>query len=222
MAGSSAEREIRDAVVAWCRAKMPTARVIHELIVGGRRADLAAVEPMYIVLFEIKSERDTLDRLDHQMRAFVHAAHEAVLVAHDRWFDHTPYPDGRYGLRFEHDSLRYRVWCYPEPDPSAALTASFYAWRLSSRRSRRPPPGMLDLLWSEELLEEGRIAGVPVRTRMNISDLITTCAWGMTGEQLTRAACRQLRKRAFAEADPPMSDAPAPGPLFAEARHDPS
>ncbi len=85
---SSAESDIRAAVVEWVRADTPGARVVHELNVecGETRADVAAIEPERLTLFEIKSKLDTLKRLDKQYRQFQAVSHRAFVVADERWF----------------------------------------------------------------------------------------------------------------------------------------
>lgn len=72
---SSAEVEIRDAVVSRFRQLWPDARIIHEMNVehGSSRADVVAVQPDRLWICEIKSERDTLTRLAGQIADFAEA-----------------------------------------------------------------------------------------------------------------------------------------------------
>ena len=86
--GSVAERAMRDDIVAFLRAAMPTARIIHELVTGSCRADVAAVEPDYLLIVELKSERDTLARMARQMSEFEACSHAAILCADIRFFEH--------------------------------------------------------------------------------------------------------------------------------------
>lgn len=202
---SAAEREIRDTLVAWLHRELPEARIIHELKCGGRRADLAAVEREQIWLFEIKSERDTLDRLGEQVKAFLSAAHYTIVVAHERWFDCTPYGNGMPRLAWPHDTGgRHETWCYPDPD-AAKSPYGLYRWRLPTRTLRQPRAwNLLELLWRTELQCECERHGIPVRSRDALPRLMERMAWRMTGEQIARAVCRQLRARSFPEADPPV------------------
>lgn len=56
---------MRRAIEAWGRERWPDARLVHELVVAQeRRIDMAFIQPGNIVGIEIKSSRDTLDRLD--------------------------------------------------------------------------------------------------------------------------------------------------------------
>ena len=70
MTGSVAEERIRAKVEAGFRSAYPDARIIHELVIGACRADVVAVTPDKLVLAEIKSERDSLERLDRQTKNF--------------------------------------------------------------------------------------------------------------------------------------------------------
>ncbi|MBM3082678.1 hypothetical protein IMF23_04405, partial [Chelatococcus daeguensis] len=181
------------------------ARVIHELKCGGRRADLAAVEREQIWLFEIKSERDTLDRLGDQVKAFSSASHYTIVVAHERWFDREPYANGTPRLSWPHRTAGpHGTWCYP--DPSADISPyGLYRWRLPARTMRQPHAlRLLELLWRAELQWECERHGIPFRSRDTAPMLMERMAWRMTGEQIARAVCRQLRARWFPEADPPV------------------
>lgn len=202
MAGSSSEREIRNAVAATLRVALPYARIIHELPVGGSRADLAAVEPSRVLLFEIKSEKDVLDRLATQMRDYCRAAHGTVLVAHRKWFDQTPYANGHPRLAWAHETdWRCTIWAYPEPDASF-LT---HHWNLPAAGLAQPhAASLLFLLWRDELMQEAGRHGIGFGKKARVPDLVHLMAWHMTGRQVAEAVCRQLRARAFPEADAPI------------------
>lgn len=86
---SSAEVEIRDAVVARFRALMPDARIVHELNMdgtGSNRADLVAIQETRITICEIKSARDKTLRLAAQLHAFGPCCHTLIVAAHEKWF----------------------------------------------------------------------------------------------------------------------------------------
>jgi hypothetical protein len=211
LAGSSAEREIRDHAAARLRAMLPGARIIHELVVGGCRVDMAAVESERVTLVEIKSERDTLKRLPEQVRQFERAAHHTIVIAHERWWDRTPYANG--SPRFvPSEDLRdgsglADVWSYPEPERDPAQPWRFGAWHLSPCRFERPQPHaarLLELCWRAELAEEAFRCRIACSSRVTMPALIREMAWHMTGKEIAQAVCRQLRARAFPEADAPI------------------
>lgn len=202
---SPAEREIREAVVDLLHREAPGHRVVHELDCGSCRADLALVGRDRLVLFEVKSARDTLGRAEKQMRTFTSAAHAAVLVAHERWFDRSPYANGSPRMSWPHQAPGgHSVWAYPEPDPALGMPFSFYRWVLPRPTLRQPRAGdLLGLLGRAEMLEECARHGIDLGGRPNMSTLVGRMAWGMTGRQVAEAVCRQLRTRRFPEADLP-------------------
>jgi len=76
---SEAEKRLRDKADAELRRQFPDARIIHEFDVGGCRLDIAAICPDRMILAEIKSERDVLDRLPRQLAVSVEVASEVWL-----------------------------------------------------------------------------------------------------------------------------------------------
>ena len=214
MAGSSSEREIRDYAANRLRQMLPAARIVHELVVGGCRADLAAIEAERITLVEIKSERDTLKRLPEQVRQFARASHCVVVVAHEKWFDRTPYNNGL--PRFvPSDEFRdacsgetAEVWGYPE----IAERPNYGRWCLMPWAYGRAQPHaarLLELCWRAELLEEAFAHRIAASSRATMPWLIREMAWNMTGKEIARAVCRRLRRRSFPEADAPIVEAVA-------------
>ena len=195
MAGSASERLIRDAVVARARELMPDARIIHELVVGWCRADVAAVEPDRVTLFEIKSEKDTLDRLEKQASTFVKSSHQAVFVLHEKWFANREWMTG--------EIYAGKTWRFPEPDRTNRWISN--VWDLPPPTLKQPAPRvLLDLMWRAEMVVEAIWHGVRADRRMNMERIKDEMVWAMTGRQITEAVCRQLRARAFPEADPPI------------------
>lgn len=205
MTGSSAEREMRDAVATRLRSLLPDARIIHELVVGNCRADLAAVQSERITLVEIKSARDTLTRLERQVTEFSAASHRLIVVAAERWFDREPYDGGR--PRFvPSEALRHSgaIWLHPEPEPNTI--EAWYGWRFQPWEGRGPEPHaarLLALLWRAELLAECFKHGIAAGRRTTMATMVRDMAWHMTGAEIARAVCRQLRARHFPEADAP-------------------
>ena len=189
---SQAERDMRDLVVQRLRKLRPEARIIHEVNCwgsGSPRVDVMAVSPDELVGVEIKSERDTLDRLALQVKAFRDRMH-LVLCVHGVHRQNPEYP------RFRGDE----EWPYPVED--------LKRWTL--HRFRRTPAAssnLLGMLWHEEL------ASIAARHTCNVTRsatrgaMITVLALDLTGREVRREVCRCLRLRRFAEADPPIEDA---------------
>lgn len=191
---SASETAIRDAVVARLRQLYPTARIIHELTVGNgaNRVDVAAVTDDTLVLVEIKSERDKLKRLPDQIRAFAPVCHHLIIAAHERWCSGSKYPncDAERIIRFNNAG---HLWRYPSDVPWQRPWVSSIPWHHR----------MLKLLWTEELRDVGTDHGLAHVARYSGVELANVLAKSMTGAQIELAVCHALRRRQFAEADPP-------------------
>jgi hypothetical protein len=209
---SASEKEIRDRLVVTAKDFWPEARIIHELDVGGCRADLAVVDIEHLFLFEIKSEKDTLSRLGPQVRAFSRSAHATFVVAHERWFETFKYDRGGEGIRPSPDLSSVQkdatgIWIHPELSVGHPLR-EIYRWRKPGRdfmfdHLRQPRACfLLANLLKDELIEEGKFHGLPVKTSWNVAKIISSMAYEMSGRQIALATCRQLRKRKFAQAEP--------------------
>lgn len=213
---SSSERAIREAVVERCRTHWPDGRIIHELAIGGCRADLAVVTKTHIFAFEIKSERDTLERLPNQFRFFEGSTHGCFIVAHERWFDRFSYANGNAGFRpgstlREYDHRSLGIWAYPEP-MGDGWQYGLYKWRKPGRdfsfdEMRQPrAASLLGILLREELLIEARRHSVPYKSRWSVTPIISSMAYHMSGKEVAEAVCRQLRARRFAMADAEITE----------------
>lgn len=196
---SAAEQEIRDAVVEKLRRSLPGARIIHELNVygsGSNRIDVAAVTSDQIYAVEIKSERDKLDRLDDQARAFSAAAHHFIAVVHEKFFEHFEYNDGRPGFRWPHTHYR-NLWCYPEPPRD--LGYGLYRWEMPAPTLTAPSPrDVMHMLWADELTQLAGDLRIGLGRRDNIETKIDQIAFHATGKEIIEGVCRALRKRELA------------------------
>lgn len=203
---SVAEREIRDVLVNWWHTHEPRGRVVHELPLssfsGDGRADLGIIFPDAIVLVEIKSEKDKLGRLKEQFDAMRQRGHDFMAVLHEKWFD----ADGEVrDQAWINWAAKEHIWRYPEP--TKGWTFNRYGRGYNS--SLPPNPYLLlNLLWADELRECYAHAGVMGSGKANMHSMIHDLGQRLTGRQVTRAVCAALRRRSFAEADPPVNEAP--------------
>lgn len=202
------ERVMRAAVVSRIRAVLPRARVIHELNCNGRRADLAAVTTDRVLLFEIKSEKDTLDRARAQLERFYQSSHGVVLVLHEKHFDRTPYQNGSarcvdpFGVV---GSWRRHIWIYPEGAARGTPLARTYAWEVPRATLSQPAAGwLLGLLWRAELCALAARHEVKIKSADNMKRITQVLVWNLNGRQICHGVCRALRRRSFAHADPPI------------------
>ncbi len=213
---SSAEGEIRDAVVSFLRQHRPNARIIHEINAsfGGNRIDVMAVDRSEIIAVEIKSAKDKLARLDSQMKAMKRVAHHALAVLHEKFL--VERPSNQSTAHFERDGAYYRynrpegfehdrdVWIFPQK--LRALNPG-YDWLAKwPEPNLQPftalPETALQILWHEELRDLCNLLSIPTGKRPTNASMINSLRWLATGRDITRGICWSLRARACIEADP--------------------
>lgn len=215
---SSAEAEIRDAVVSRIRQHRPNARIIHEINVssyGPNRIDLIAVDVAEIVAVEIKSAKDKLDRLPAQIAAMQAVAHHTIFALHEKFL--SEYETNRHVAHYERDgkfylldlpephrhSSRSEAWVYPEGQRPIGAYNPSPRWSFPEASPQTPlPPGSLGLLWSDELRWLCAKMAISVGRRPDMKFMSTALRWHCNGRELTRGICEALRSRECVEADP--------------------
>ncbi|MEN0115414.1 MAG: NERD domain-containing protein [Agrobacterium cavarae] len=218
---SSAEAEIRDAVVGSIRLYRPDARIIHEINTrddNTNRIDVLAVCKSEIIAVEIKSERDKLDRLDAQMKAMSRCAHHAIAAIHEKFL--VERVTNEYAAHYERDGVFYlkelpkglsfrNAWVFPEK-PRALNYDSLAKWQFpASRTEYALPQHALCLLWRDELLMLCSMLNVSASARSTVNELSRSLRWQRNGKELTQGVCRLLRARECAEADAPILEVAA-------------
>ena len=217
MAGSVAEERLREKAVAALRERWPAARIIHELQLeqGGIRIDLAAVTEDFIALVEIKSERDVLKRLPSQISRAMAVADEVRIVTvakhlkgvtdirSYRCDDGDDWRDAAEAAR----AIRGAVVMVERDDLGGILRQEESRWRKSVHNTP-DPRARWDLLWAGEMRSAiGRhFGGAELRSnKMPRDGMMAVAVEHMTGRELRRAVCAQLRNRTFPRADPVAS-----------------
>lgn len=222
MAGSSAELAIRDAVVPRLRQLFPEGRIVHELNTRGQgssRIDLASISEDKVIAVEIKSEKDKLDRLGHQINDFTRCSDWLIVAAHRKHFADYREAGWRQDvptrLQLNHDTAKVLhrcsvdgdVWCFPDTDDERVdgrfssdgvwpVARAYYGLRFGPA-----PADLLNMLWADELRSECARHGISAGSRRTIIEMIVDMCAVMTGRDIRRAVCRQLRARPFSEAD---------------------
>ena len=212
MAGSVAEERIRKLAVASMRRRWPEARIVHELQLeqGGIRIDLAAVSPDFLALAEIKSERDVLKRLPAQVRRSIAVADEVWIVVAEKHAQAVADMRSSYATG-EDEAARSKRWEVAEAlrgarvlveRPHGALEMD--TWSMRERPNTPDPRRRFDLLWRDEMASAlGRHFGgaaIP-SAKLTRSAMTALAIEHMTGRELRRAVCAQLRDRSFPRAD---------------------
>lgn len=204
---SQSELALRGMLEAFCRERWPGARVVHELVMGGRqvRADVVAIDESHIAAFEVKGSYDDTTRLLHQVGMFQLCVPEVWMVVaenHDgdaKLIRHLlpsiglitaigmdrHYPFGRDG-----DRIEFTVSA--EPAPRAVV-----------------PEMMLEMLWHDELFVCCRDLGRDVGRRATRGAMIKRLLDAAEPDELQRQTCAALRGRdALWRADAPVAARP--------------
>jgi hypothetical protein len=198
---SSEEFEMRKAIDAWGRQRWASARVVHELVVNSeRRIDMAFIGPDYLVGVEIKSSKDTLDRLSDQMKVFRRHIPLVILAVAPKW---------RAGLCIGGVDVF-------EVDPSAEFPVRGYSYYRQDLSVTVP---LLGLLWAQELRNAAIRLGINSSAKATMIHNIATIAQNATGKEIIREVCTELRAR---DAFPKSKGHPPSDPPIGKAYRHPS
>ena len=196
---SSEEGEIRDAAIAWGRRRWPDARVVNELVVGHAcRIDVAFISPAHLAGIEIKSSKDTLDRLETQLRVFTGHIPEVWLAFAPKWLSKI----SAAGVPWNVGQLLFNGGCVDEEIPHGGIGHRY-------RRPARPDEcltiQLLDILWRDELHAVANTHDLKPRAKAPIAEVRKLLVRKLTGEQIIAGVCTELRGRdAKWVADPPI------------------
>jgi hypothetical protein len=191
---SSEELEMRAMIETWGRQRYPGARVVHELVTGGCRIDMAFIQRDHVAGVEIKSSKDVLDRLDKQIETYHRMLPEVWVCAAPRWDDHEiPYRTGRLWIADGKAQSWRQEKGWPRQQPAIV--------------DRTMTVPMLHLLWQAELFSLCAHSRVSASRRDRMSLLTAALARKLTGDEIVAGVCRELRARA-AFPERPASDGP--------------
>jgi hypothetical protein len=169
---------MRDLLEEWGRKRWPDARVIHELKIEPCRCDIAFVLPNDLILVEIKSSKDSLDRLPKQMEVFRQHATRVYLAIAKKWEDHKDIKWGYNAMVVDAES--------------GCVEKSIFQLEKKIWRSYTT---MLDLLWAEEARQIAIRHRLDVTKRSPLSYTTSLLAGMLTGNQIVAEVCRELRSR---------------------------
>lgn len=203
---SSAEAEIREAVVAHCRMIIPGCRIINEVNAAsfGNRIDVLAVGEDDLLAVEIKSAKDKLDRLPDQIKAMRSVSNHVFAALHEKFLRPLGRPEHGYGLTVPDEASMAVVWVFPRVERKGHVECgeTWFPFNRFAKPRRCLPPGAIGMLWREELQSVAADLGVRGAGKFTMEEAIDAIRWNMTGEQITRTICRTLRARDCVEADP--------------------
>lgn len=209
---SEAEEAIRAPVIKALRRMRPNARIMQEVNIdnGRNRVDVMAVDFAEIIMVEIKSERDKLDRLPVQLDAMRRSAHHVIAALHrkfmpdeetEKWLSRPRLDDA------PHDVLH---WWAPGAQDFAEAHHPAFVWEepnLEKSIQATLPHDALKLLHRDELARVCARSGIAIPPRANMMAMERGLRWGATGREITIGICRELRRRTWAaESDPAIHE----------------
>lgn len=184
---SAEETRIRTKAEECLRAAFPDARIVHELVVkqGSCRLDLAAITPQRLIIVEVKSEKDVLDRLEKQARQTRAVADGFMAVVADKHLDKA------------REVLKWLDVCSETNAEREIVHGAYFA--RSVMKALTNAPARLEMLWAQELRI---VAGTSPKASRAVS--ILHASDYMTGSEVRHRVCAALRAREFPCADPPV------------------
>ncbi|MFC5346248.1 hypothetical protein ACETK8_15690 [Brevundimonas staleyi] len=185
---SEAEARIRDKAEIFLRRHWPDARIVHEFEVGGARLDLAAITEDRLILVEIKSEKDTLSRLDNQVRRSDFIGGLTFVMIAERWIDQMP-PLGYRTIGLVEDGDGFSQFI--GRGRRFALTPH----HLCPTKDRYNSRALMGLLLKPELYAMGKPHGA--KTKHDVSELQHIVHENLTGREIRRGVMAALRARHF-------------------------
>lgn len=180
---SASEARMREKAERLLREHFTSARIIHEFDLGGVRLDLAAVTEDRLILLEIKSELDTLSRLERQVRAGLRIGGPLLVCYAPKWREHIR------KLSFEG---RWRVEWLEETDSGFSGLSPM---RVEEHRDQYDNRALFWLLLKPELLDLARPHGG--KAKHTVPELQRIVHESLTGKEIRRGVMAALRARRF-------------------------
>lgn len=191
---SEAETRIRLKAEKFLREHWPDARILHELDIGGVRLDLAAVTEDRLILCEIKSEKDTLSRLQSQVEGAAYIGGPVLVFVAEKWM-------GEIG------NLPHRAVVLVERTDLFEGCIGTYTYSITPRHFSSDNDGfnsraLLGLLLKPELIAMTKNIGG--KASYNVHRLQNMAHESMTGREVRRGvmAALRARKRGWGGDDP--------------------
>lgn len=191
---SESEAILRAKAVSVMREAVPDGRLIHELALRGSRLDLAIVGPDAMIVAEVKSDLDCLDRLPTQMRDAHGTGATVWLFCGDRHREGLKKMRAAGAIRYGRTEVFFET-----PDGVVREFGAGFPRLLVSRESWR----LLNILMKPELMALAQPFGG--RSRMTCDALAEIIHENMTGGDVRRAVYAALRRRRFWKADRPVT-----------------
>lgn len=185
---SAAEARIREKAERLLRQHFPDARIVHEFDLGGVRLDLAAITEDRLVLVEIKSENDTLSRLENQVRCASQIGGLTLVMVAEKWVGQMPRLSSQ-ALQMVEDGEGFT--CFHGANYRYPLSLHHLAPHRDSYDNR----ALMSLLLKPELFALAKPFGG--KSRHDVPALQHTVHENLNGREIRRGVMAALRARHF-------------------------
>jgi hypothetical protein len=202
---SAAEARIRDKAERMLRDLFPDARIVHEFDLCGVRLDLAAITPERLVLLEIKSENDTLARLDNQARFSLRIGGPFIVCVAPRWQDDLTGRGANDYSWYRAERLVETADGFADIHNREGRYQDYWRTRLTeAHRDSYDSRALMSLLLKPELYALAKPHGA--RSKHDVAALQNITHEHLTGRQIRRGVLAALRARRFGwTCDAPVS-----------------
>ena len=201
---ANSELALRNSLEAFCRQRWPKARIVHEMVMGGRqvRADVVAIGEHHIVAFEVKGAHDDTTRLLHQVGLYQLCVPEVWMVVasnHDSDADLIRFLLPSIGI-ISAPALDRHWRAAPEGINSVELKV------VAEPVPRQPHKEMmLEMMWAAELGAICSRLGLDMGPRATRPQMIRSLMSRHDNRALMTQCCLSLRSRdALWRADAPL------------------
>lgn len=172
------ERDVRASLLSDLYSRLTESEIVEEFPAAGGRVDVLAISASSLKGFEIKSDFDTLDRVENQTVAF------------SRYVDTLTFVAGRrHALTL---LRRLPVWCGVKLAYRSGSTVQLVELRECRENPLLDLRSRLSLLWREELLA---ISGTSISSLDRRADLRDKLVGSYTFEELRSRVSSLLKQR---------------------------
>lgn len=182
------DKEMREILFDYYESQNKRLRFFEELCIGKSRADAILVCDDKIIGYEIKSDKDNLDRLAGQMKDYTRFCNECYIVTGsmhaERIFEAVPEFYGIIKIYMDNDKNQHlEVVREPDKDPKES--------------KKRKIKHQLSLLWRSEITRIAKANKIKPVSKKSKTKIAAMLAEQMDYDILRKAVCEELMERDY-------------------------
>lgn len=182
------DKEMREVLFDYYESTNERLRIFEELCIAKSRADAILVRENCLVGFEIKSDRDSLERLESQVKNYSKFCNFCYIVTGNKHIDKiTEHVPEFYGI----------IKIYYGEDKRLCLEIAREAQRNPKEVLKRKLKHQLSLLWRQEIVSIAKANKVKPISRKSKPKIATMLVEQVPFDILQRAICEALMERDY-------------------------